>query len=37
METALSMAALICGLWILIECGFLKGNAAENQYGQPQA
>jgi uncharacterized membrane protein YhaH (DUF805 family) len=37
METALSMVALVCGAWILIECGFLKGDAAENRYGQPQA
>ncbi|MGD8173587.1 DUF805 domain-containing protein [Vibrio sp. TRT 21S02] len=28
-----SAAALICGVWILIECGFLKGNDGENRYG----
>ncbi|MDF5188663.1 DUF805 domain-containing protein, partial [Vibrio parahaemolyticus] len=25
--------SLICGLWILIECGFLKGTSGPNQYG----
>lgn len=28
-----SLAALICGGWILIECGFLKGNEGANQFG----
>ncbi|EGA69862.1 hypothetical protein VISI1226_10509 [Vibrio sinaloensis DSM 21326] len=28
-----SVAALICGLWILIECGFLRGTEGENRYG----
>jgi uncharacterized membrane protein YhaH (DUF805 family) len=28
-----SLAALICGAWILIECGFIKGTAGDNQYG----
>ena len=37
METMASLLALACGCWILVECGFLKGDAAENQYGQPQA
>ncbi|MDW2068155.1 DUF805 domain-containing protein, partial [Vibrio sp. 1579] len=27
----------ICGLWILIECGFLKGTSGPNKYGsEPQ-
>ncbi|GAJ72233.1 LOW QUALITY PROTEIN: predicted membrane protein [Vibrio sp. JCM 18904] len=25
--------SLICGLWILIECGLLKGTSGPNQYG----
>ncbi|MDF5295495.1 DUF805 domain-containing protein, partial [Vibrio parahaemolyticus] len=25
--------SLMCGLWILIECGFLKGTSGPNQYG----
>ncbi|MCL9783538.1 DUF805 domain-containing protein [Vibrio sp. S4M6] len=28
-----SILALVCGAWILIECGFLKGDESENQYG----
>ncbi|CAH0542829.1 DUF805 domain-containing protein [Vibrio marisflavi] len=28
-----SLLALICGAWILIECGLLKGDDAENKYG----
>ena len=28
-----SLAALICGAWILIECGFLKGQDGTNKYG----
>ncbi|MBM4921248.1 DUF805 domain-containing protein [Vibrio parahaemolyticus] len=29
--------SLICGLWILIECGFLKGTSGPNKYGpEPQ-
>jgi len=28
-----SLLALICGTWILIECGFLKGDEVENKYG----
>ncbi|EMR9624924.1 DUF805 domain-containing protein [Vibrio parahaemolyticus] len=29
--------SLICGLWILIECGFLKGTSGRNKYGpEPQ-
>ena len=28
-----SVAALICGTWILVECGFMKGEEKTNQYG----
>ncbi|GAB2642998.1 DUF805 domain-containing protein [Vibrio panuliri] len=28
-----SLAALVCGVWILIECGFMKGQSGNNQYG----
>ncbi|EHH2419977.1 DUF805 domain-containing protein [Vibrio parahaemolyticus] len=29
--------SLICGLWILIECGFLKGTSGPNKFGpEPQ-
>jgi len=28
-----SLAALVCGAWILVECGFLKGQSGDNQYG----
>lgn len=34
LEMLISLAALICGVWILIECGFLKGQSGENQYGR---
>ncbi|MDC5840038.1 DUF805 domain-containing protein [Vibrio europaeus] len=33
LQAATSFAALACGLWILVECGFLKGTDGENQYG----
>ena len=36
LETLVSIVALVCGSWILVECGFLKGDAAENRYGSPQ-
>lgn len=32
-QTIGSFAALFCGLWIFIECGFLKGSAGANRYG----
>lgn len=35
-EMLSSAAALICGIWILVECGFLKGTTGENKYG-PEA
>lgn len=25
--------SLICGVWILVECGFLKGTTGSNKYG----
>ncbi|WP_428773299.1 DUF805 domain-containing protein [Vibrio sp.] len=32
-----SLVAIACGSWILIECGFLRGQAGENAYGpEPQ-
>jgi len=33
LQAATSFAALVCGLWILVECGLLKGADGENQYG----
>ncbi len=33
-ETAISAAALLCGCWILIECGFLKGSEGDNRFGK---
>lgn len=30
---AISIVALICGVFILVQCGFLKGTDGENQYG----
>ncbi len=37
LQVASSAAALVCGFWILIECGFLKGDEGKNQYGpEPQ-
>ncbi|MCC2525647.1 DUF805 domain-containing protein [Vibrio coralliilyticus] len=33
LQAVSSLAALICGVWILVECGFLKGTQGENQYG----
>lgn len=33
LQAVSSFAALICGAWILIECGFLKGTSGNNQYG----
>ncbi|CAM2978641.1 DUF805 domain-containing protein [Vibrio rarus] len=29
-----SLIALACGLWILVECGFLKGSQGDNSYGE---
>lgn len=33
LQAVSSLAALVCGVWILVECGFLKGSQGENQYG----
>lgn len=33
-QSVISFASLVCGLWILIECGFMKGTQGQNQYGQ---
>ncbi|MFC5076322.1 hypothetical protein VTH8203_01083 [Vibrio thalassae] len=33
-QSVISFASLACGLWILIECGFMKGTQGQNQYGQ---
>ncbi|OBT16424.1 hypothetical protein A9264_11470 [Vibrio sp. UCD-FRSSP16_10] len=35
MSRVLSLIALVCGLWILVECGFLKGSDTKNDYGEP--
>lgn len=32
-ETTLSFLALICGTWILIEYGFMKGTSGPNRFG----
>ncbi|USD60659.1 DUF805 domain-containing protein [Vibrio sp. SCSIO 43140] len=32
-QSLLSFSALVCGAWILVECGFLKGTEGPNQYG----
>lgn len=34
LDTSLSLAALLCGSWILIECGFLAGSDGDNRFGQ---
>ncbi|OEF30036.1 DUF805 domain-containing protein [Vibrio rumoiensis] len=37
MQIAVSLIALACGIWMLIECGFMKGTSGHNQYGsEPQ-
>ncbi|WP_117236242.1 DUF805 domain-containing protein [Vibrio maerlii] len=33
LQSAVSISALICGIWILIECGFMKGTTGTNKYG----
>ncbi|MFA0567144.1 MAG: DUF805 domain-containing protein [Vibrio gallaecicus] len=33
LQMVATTAALACGLWILVECGFMKGTDGENQYG----
>jgi len=34
MHMLATVAALVCGLWILIECGLLKGTEGRNDYGE---
>jgi len=34
METLISAVALICGSWILIECGFMQGSQGDNRFGK---
>ncbi|NVC64086.1 DUF805 domain-containing protein [Vibrio sp. 05-20-BW147] len=36
METIVGSIALLCGAWILLECGFLKGTEGPNRYGEPE-
>ncbi|EKO3517511.1 DUF805 domain-containing protein [Vibrio fluvialis] len=33
-DTGISLAALLCGSWILIECGFLAGSDGDNRFGK---
>lgn len=33
LQLIVSIVALICGAWIFIECGLLKGSQGDNQYG----
>ncbi|MGR5246841.1 DUF805 domain-containing protein [Vibrio sp. PNB23_22_6] len=32
-QVFIASLSLICGLWILVECGFLKGTVGQNKYG----
>ncbi|EKO3486147.1 DUF805 domain-containing protein [Vibrio fluvialis] len=34
LDTGISLAALLCGSWILIECGFLSGSDGDNRFGK---
>ncbi|MBY8095695.1 DUF805 domain-containing protein [Vibrio fluvialis] len=34
LDTGISLAALLCGSWILIECGFLAGSGGDNRFGK---
>ncbi|HDV0904897.1 TPA: DUF805 domain-containing protein [Vibrio fluvialis] len=34
LDTGISLAALLCGSWILIECGFLAGSDGANRFGK---
>ncbi|MBY7914635.1 DUF805 domain-containing protein [Vibrio fluvialis] len=34
LDTGISLAALLCGSWILIECGFLAGSDGNNRFGK---
>lgn len=33
-DTASTLLALLCGSWIVIECGLLPGSAGSNQFGE---
>ncbi|GAA5648364.1 MULTISPECIES: DUF805 domain-containing protein [Vibrio] len=33
-QTLISLASLLCGAWILVECGFLRGSDGDNRYGR---
>ncbi len=35
-QTLMGLVALACGIWMLVECGFLKGSVNENRYGKPE-
>ncbi|WP_105902848.1 DUF805 domain-containing protein [Vibrio gangliei] len=36
-QTGMSVLALVCGIWMLVECGLLKGSQGDNRYGpEPQ-
>ncbi|USD65468.1 DUF805 domain-containing protein [Vibrio sp. SCSIO 43136] len=35
MQALVSIVALVCGAWIFIECGLLKGDDEANRYGKP--
>ncbi|MBY7871969.1 DUF805 domain-containing protein [Vibrio fluvialis] len=37
LDTGISLAALLCGSWILIECGFLAGSDGYNRFGKAPA
>ncbi|WP_284210469.1 DUF805 domain-containing protein, partial [Methylorubrum aminovorans] len=32
-QMMIASISLICGLWILVECGFLRGTTGQNDYG----
>ncbi|MEK6214880.1 MAG: DUF805 domain-containing protein [Vibrio fluvialis] len=34
LDTGISLAALLGGSWILIECGFLAGSDGDNRFGK---
>ncbi|EKO3536825.1 DUF805 domain-containing protein [Vibrio fluvialis] len=34
LDTGISLAALLSGSWILIECGFLAGSDGDNRFGK---
>ncbi len=33
LQMGMASISLICGVWILVECGFLKGTEGKNKYG----